>query len=82
MWQQLEATMLALSDNPAVRCVIVRGGDEAFAAGGDLEEFLTARDTVDKAMHYHRCVGRALEVDRRLSASDDRGHPRPPSVAA
>ncbi|MFO1345187.1 MAG: enoyl-CoA hydratase-related protein [Rhodocyclaceae bacterium] len=62
MWQQLEATMLALSDDPAVRCVIVRGeGDEAFAAGGDLEEFLTARDTVDKAMHYHRCVGRALK---------------------
>ena len=37
MWQQLEATMLALSADDAVRCIVVRGeGDEAFAAGGDL----------------------------------------------
>lgn len=63
MWQQLEATMLALSADDAVRCIVVRGeGDEAFAAGGDLEEFMTARDTVDKAMRYHGCVGRALKA--------------------
>ena len=63
MWQQLEATMRALSTDDTVRCIIVRGeGDEAFAAGGDLEEFLTARDTIDKAMHYHGCVGRALKA--------------------
>jgi len=63
MWQQLEATITQLSNDAAVRCLILRGeGDEAFAAGGDLEEFLTARDTVDKAMHYHGCVGRALKA--------------------
>ena len=63
MWQQLEATMAQLSADDAVRCVVLRGaGDEAFAAGGDLEEFLTARDTVDRAMHYHGCVGRALKA--------------------
>lgn len=61
MWQQLAATMAELSANDAVRCVVLRGdGEDAFAAGGDLEEFLTARDTVDKAMYYHGCVGRAL----------------------
>ncbi len=61
MWQQLAATMSALAADAAVRCVILRGaGSEAFAAGGDLEEFLTARDPVDKAMHYHGCVGEAL----------------------
>lgn len=63
MWQQLEAAVVALSADDAVRCLILRGeGEDAFAAGGDLEEFLTARDTVDKAMHYHGCVGRALKA--------------------
>ncbi|HEX5802333.1 MAG TPA: enoyl-CoA hydratase-related protein [Azospira sp.] len=63
MWQQLAATMAELSANDGLRCVILRGdGDEAFAAGGDLEEFLTARDNVDKAMHYHGCVGVALRA--------------------
>lgn len=61
MWRQLAATMAELSANDAVRCVVLRGeGEDAFAAGGDLEEFLSARDTVDKAMHYHGCVGKAL----------------------
>jgi enoyl-CoA hydratase len=63
MWQQLAALMADLAQRDDVRCIVLRGdGDEAFAAGGDLEEFLTARDTVDKAMHYHACVGRALSA--------------------
>ncbi|MBI2308091.1 MAG: enoyl-CoA hydratase/isomerase family protein [Rhodocyclales bacterium] len=63
MWQQLAATMGELAADDTVRCIVLRGaGDEAFAAGGDLEEFLTTRDTVDKAMHYHGCVGRALRA--------------------
>lgn len=63
MWQQLEATISAHSADDSLRCLILRGeGEEAFAAGGDLEEFLTARDTVDRAMHYHGCVGRALRA--------------------
>ncbi|MFA7292830.1 MAG: enoyl-CoA hydratase-related protein [Rhodocyclaceae bacterium] len=63
MWQQLDATISALSADDSLRCLILRGeGDEAFAAGGDLEEFLTARNTVDRAMHYHGCVGRALRA--------------------
>jgi enoyl-CoA hydratase/carnithine racemase len=63
MWQRLEATINTHSADDSLRCVILRGeGEEAFAAGGDLEEFLTARDTVDRAMHYHGCVGRALRA--------------------
>lgn len=61
MWRQLAATLAELSADDALRCVILRGdGSDAFAAGGDLEEFLTARATVDQAMHYHGCVGEAL----------------------
>jgi enoyl-CoA hydratase/carnithine racemase len=52
-----------LSADDSLRCIVLRGeGTEAFAAGGDLEEFLTARDTVDRAMHYHGCVGKALRA--------------------
>jgi enoyl-CoA hydratase/carnithine racemase len=54
MWRALQARMSALNADPEVRCVILRGaGDKAFAAGGDIEEFLVVRATVDDALHYH-----------------------------
>lgn len=63
MWESLAATIGALSADDEIRCVIVRGdGDQAFAAGGDIEEFLTRRDSVDRAMAYHRQVGVALQA--------------------
>ena len=63
MWQQLAAAMQRLSDDTTIRCVVIRGaGDEAFAAGGDLEEFVTARTTLDQALHYHGQVAQALNA--------------------
>ena len=63
MWQQLSATMQELSSNDRIRCVVIRGaGDEAFAAGGDLEEFVTARNTLEQALHYHGEVAKALNA--------------------
>ena len=63
MWESLAATIAALSADDLVRCVILRGeGEQAFAAGGDLEEFRTRRDTVDRAMAYHGQVGAALQA--------------------
>lgn len=63
MWQQLAASMQRLAEDDAIRCVVIRGaGDAAFAAGGDLEEFVTARATLDQALHYHGEVARALNV--------------------
>ena len=39
MWRGLSAAMAQIAGDDSVRCVIVRGaGDEAFAAGGDIEE--------------------------------------------
>jgi enoyl-CoA hydratase/carnithine racemase len=38
----------------------VHGEGKAFAAGGDLEDFRTARATLDKAIAYHEAVGAAL----------------------
>ncbi len=67
MWQALRAHLQTIEETDALRCVIVRGaGDAAFAAGGDIEEFLTVRATVDDALHYHEAwVAAALDAIRR-----------------
>ena len=60
MWRRLRETIDALAVDAAVRCVILRGEGTAFAAGGDLEEFRTARADVASALAYHESVGAAL----------------------
>lgn len=63
MWRQLAENMANLSVDRSVRCVVIRGaGNEAFAAGGDLEEFVTDRATLDQALHYHGQVALALQA--------------------
>lgn len=66
MWRGLSAAMARVAADDGVRCVIVRGaGEKAFAAGGDIEEFVTVRATVDNAMHYHEdLVASALNALR------------------
>jgi len=66
MWIALRAAVEQAAADPAVRCLILRGaGDKAFAAGGDIEEFLTVRATVDDALHYHDgLVATALDAIR------------------
>ncbi|MDA8261101.1 MAG: enoyl-CoA hydratase-related protein [Betaproteobacteria bacterium] len=60
MWWRLRETMGELAADDSLRCVILRGEGLAFAAGGDLEEFRSARATVDLALAYHEAVGEAL----------------------
>ncbi len=63
MWEQLAEIMAKLTVDRDIRCVVLRGaGDEAFAAGGDLEEFVTARATLEQALHYHGRVAAALNA--------------------
>lgn len=70
MWQQLSRNMSELAVDRSIRCIVIRGaGDEAFAAGGDLEEFVSARTTLDQALHYHG------EVAAALTAIADCPHP-------
>jgi len=66
MWRALKRTMDSVNADPALRCVVLAGaGDKAFAAGGDIEEFLTVRATVDQALHYHdELVAAALDAIR------------------
>ncbi|HJV93668.1 MAG TPA: enoyl-CoA hydratase-related protein [Azonexus sp.] len=63
MWQLLAENMAEISADRGIRCVVVRGaGHEAFAAGGDLEEFVTGRATLEQALHYHGQVAAALNA--------------------
>jgi enoyl-CoA hydratase/carnithine racemase len=63
MWVTLARLAGELSADAGVRCVVVRGaGDTAFAAGGDLEEFVSGRATLDQALHYHGQVAAALDA--------------------
>jgi enoyl-CoA hydratase/carnithine racemase len=63
MWQQLGESIARISLDREIRCVVLRGaGEDAFAAGGDLEEFVTRRATLEQALHYHAEVARALQA--------------------
>ena len=63
MWQTLAKNMAEISVDRNIRCVVLRGaGNEAFAAGGDLEEFVSGRSTLDQALHYHDQVALALRA--------------------
>lgn len=61
MWQQLRTTMETLHTDASLRCIVLRGEGRHFAAGGDIEEFLSLRNTRAQAESYHAAVGSALE---------------------
>jgi enoyl-CoA hydratase len=64
MWQALARAMQALSADDGLRCIVLRGaGDEAFAAGADIAEFATVRNTVAQGRTYHlETVANALKA--------------------
>lgn len=62
MWRQLAEIFTTLDADPALRCVVVCGAGDAFAAGGDLAEFRDARADIPSALAYHEQVGRALDA--------------------
>jgi len=55
MWRSLQQAMRTLSDDEALRCVVIRGsGNEVFAAGADIAEFALARDNAEQGRVYHQ----------------------------
>ncbi|GAB3543206.1 enoyl-CoA hydratase-related protein [Noviherbaspirillum agri] len=63
MWGELAQAFTMLSQDEALRCVIVRGEDHNFAAGADIEEFPTVRSTLEQGMRYHNeIIATALQA--------------------
>lgn len=63
MWQRLGEVMEALSDDDALRCIVIRGaGDRSFAPGNDISEFANERSNVEQARAYGAIHHRALHA--------------------
>jgi len=55
MWRELARVVDSLSADDDLRCVVLRGaGNDAFAAGADIAEFVTARADAAQGRVYHR----------------------------
>lgn len=67
MWGALQQAFGELNQDPALRCVVIRGASgEGFAAGADITEFDTVRSTRAQVEHFHESV-----VFGALSAIDE-----------
>jgi enoyl-CoA hydratase/carnithine racemase len=53
MWNALTGHFNELNQNENLRCIIIRGADGNFAAGADVQEFATVRNTLADGMRYH-----------------------------
>jgi enoyl-CoA hydratase len=53
MWNGLTHAFTALAQDESLRCIIVCGDLHNFAAGADVEEFSTVRNTLAQGMRYH-----------------------------
>ena len=63
MWEELGATMRRLSDNDALRCIVLRGaGGKAFAAGADIAEFATERANARQAKQYGALIHATMQA--------------------
>jgi enoyl-CoA hydratase len=63
MWRQLATRFDALSADPALRCVVIRGAGDNFSAGADVSEFMARHTRADRAYHYHQeLIGPALRA--------------------
>lgn len=76
MWRELKKTMFALDGDESLRCIVIRGAGAVFAAGGDVEEFLTVRDTYEQAQQYH-----GVWVAEALQSIIDCRHPTVAMIA-
>lgn len=69
MWRDLHQAMERVAQDDSIRCIVLQGAGENFAAGGDLEEFQRLRATLEQALAYHD------EVDKALTAIRHCPHP-------
>jgi enoyl-CoA hydratase len=62
MWLQLGKAFAAISADESLRCVILRGAGDAFAAGADIAEFESERYDVESARKYGKAIHPSLEA--------------------
>jgi enoyl-CoA hydratase/carnithine racemase len=63
MWADLGTTLTTLSADEDLRCVVLRGaGGEAFAAGADIAEFATTRNSHEQAREYGALIEAAMHA--------------------
>jgi enoyl-CoA hydratase/carnithine racemase len=60
MWGQLRDAFVELSAEREIRCVVLRGAGEAFAAGADIAAFETERFDIESARAYGKVVHAGL----------------------
>ena len=51
-WRRLAEVMGELGEDDSLRCVVLTGAGNAFAAGADISKFASERDTIEKARVY------------------------------
>ena len=56
MWTALRSEFEALSKSKQLRCVVLSGAEGNFAAGADIAEFATVRNSLGSGMHYHQNI--------------------------
>jgi enoyl-CoA hydratase/carnithine racemase len=60
MWTRLASLFHELDRDDQVRCIVVRGAGQAFAAGADIAEFAHERHTIEQAREYGAVEHRAV----------------------
>jgi enoyl-CoA hydratase len=63
MWQAIPDAVAGFNDDPAVRCIVLRGeGRTAFAAGADISEFETKRSSEAQVRAYEMAIDAAHDA--------------------
>jgi enoyl-CoA hydratase/carnithine racemase len=63
MWRELGEAFARLSQDDALRCVVLRGaGEKAFAAGADVLEFAELRSNAEQSRAYAQVTQKAMEA--------------------
>lgn len=63
MWARVGELMREFSDDPSLRCIVLKGeGGKAFAAGADISEFETTRANAAMAKSYGEDIARSMRA--------------------
>ncbi len=68
MWQMLYRTVIELSSDSFLRCIVIKGtGGKAFSSGCDIQEFAQVRSNKEQAREYGKVMHDTLAALRNCS---------------